>query len=212
MIIFAISFRVELYQNSPLPPVEPAEPSLNVEAGAELEKNKLKNKAIRLISELDKKGTGDDKELMLQVEEMLKMEMKMKKPPKLEKSEMADKIVERITNPKQSGELPVDAKHVENRLSMQYEGAINEVIKEKIRAQLYSDDVVKRVKTNDYTIMPVEDWSLPLEKRKYKCIAREEKEVCNCASGSSSDFWAGQFLKIKDAKKLPPQPKKEVEI
>lgn len=219
VIIFAISFRIEFYEDTP--PMEPPmggppmggppmeEPSS--EDGVLVnEKERLRKIAYEMIQSMDKEGTEDDEELMGKVRVALESEMGKSKLPK---SKMAEKVVEQVMNPKlNDSELGVQTKPRENRLSMQYEKAIEEVIKEKVREQLYSDEVIKRQKESDYTIMPVSEWSLPLEKRKYKCIPREEKEVCDCAPGQSTGFWGGSYLKLKDAKELPPAAPKEVEI
>lgn len=216
IIIFAISFRVEFYENVDnsgtevptviTPPVKPVEQEQGVLIN---ERERLRKMAIEIIRMMDKEGTEDDEELMKKVEDALRTELNKTKIPE---GEMAEKVAERVMNPKLDDEMPVQTKPKENRLSMQYEQAINEVIKEKIREQLYSDEVINRAKESDYTIMPVSEWSLPLEKRKYQCIPKKETEVCDCQTGSSSDFWGGQFMKIKGAPELPPAPKKEVEI
>lgn len=226
VIIFAISFRVEFYENTPEvgekqePLVKQRSPekvqgsqSETTEKAVELnERERIRKMAIEMIQKLDAPGTEDDEELMKKVEEAIRSEMGLK--PKMPKGEMAEKIVERVTNPKQEEELEVQKKPKENRLSMQYEGAIEDVIKEKIREQLYSDDVIKRQKESDYVIMPVSEWSLPLERRQFKCIPREEeeKEPCACGPGEGNGFWEGSFMKIRGAKELPPQHKNKVEL
>ena len=219
VIIFAISFRIEFYENTQEEPKAKVEEVVKEEvakprvskAGVLIdEQARLQQMAREMISSMDKEGTEDDSELMKKVEEAIKSEMgKLKLHAK---TEITEKIGERVMNPKQESELAVQTKPKENRLSMQYENAIEEVIKEKIREQLYSDEVIQRQKESDYTIMPVSEWSLPLEKRKYQCIPREEKEICDCQTGTSSDFWGGSFLKVKDAKELPPAPKKQIQI
>ena len=200
VIIFAISFRIEFYENTPAIPALPQndEPGVLID-----EKSRLRKMAREMIKNMDKEGTEDDSELMKKVEEAIKAEMGIAQLPDTPE---AKKIVQRVENPKLEEELAVQTKPKENRLSMQYENAIEEVIKEKIRKELYSDEVIQRKKESDYTIMPVSEWSLPLEKRKYKCIAREEKEVCDCAPGANTGFWGGSFLKLKNAKELPPKP------
>ena len=210
VIIFAISFRIEFYENTVEEPKKPKAPKQKEEVVTEKvakpvvskagvlidEKARLKQMGREMIASIDKEGTEDDSELMKKVQEAIESEMGKLK---LHKTKMTDKIGERVMNPKQETELDVQTKPKENRLSMQYENAIEEVIKEKIREQLYSDEVIKRQKESDYKIMPVSEWSLPLEKRKYQCIPREEKEICDCQTGTSSDFWGGSFLKVKDA-------------
>ena len=196
VIIFAISFRVEFYENS-----KPAEAAV-AEVGEE-QKPIIPQKKSKTIegseSNMTEKGVSVDKE----------------KKEEIPQSKEAEKVVDAVTNPKQDGELIVQKQPKENRLSMQYEGAIEEVIKEKIREQLYSDEVVKRRKESDYVIMPVDSWSLPLERRQFKCIPKEEEELkqpCNCGPGEGTGFWGGSFLKIRGAKDLPPEPKHKIEL
>jgi hypothetical protein len=224
VIIFAISFRIEFYENI-AEPGEKQEPLVkqqksdfikgntsNITDDATLidQRAKLRKMAVEMIENMDKVGIEDDEELMKKVEEALRAELNKSKLPV---GKMAEKIVDRVTNPKlEDIELEVQTQPKENRLSMQYEGAIEEVIKEKIREQLYSDEVIKRQKESDFTIMPVSEWSLPLERRKFKCIPRKEKEVCDCAPGQGTGFWEGSFMKIKGAPELPPQQKKLVDI
>ena len=228
VIIFAISFRIEFYENTdstvaevgekqgPLIPqqksktIQPSESTTTEDAVLINTRQKLKKMALEMIKNMDRPGTADDEEVMKAVEEALRAEVQKTKLPE---GEMAEKIAERVMNPKQDEEeLEVQREPKENRLSMQYEGAIEDVIKSKIRQQLYSDEVIKRQKESDYTIMPVSEWSLPLERRKFKCIPREEKEVCNCAPGQGTGFWDGSFMTIKGAKELPPAPKKKIEL
>ena len=221
IIIFAISFRVEFYENVDSEEVEPSveaeqepieEKTIEVESKVgNYTTDELRDIAVNIIKKYDVEGTEDDEELMARVEKELRAAIAGEDfDGKKEREEMAEKIVERVTNPKQEGELKVQTKPVENQLSMQYEKAVEEVIKEKIREQLYSDEMIKRTKKSDYVIMPVEEWSLPLEKRRYKCIPREEKEPCNCSLGGN--FWGGEYMQMKGANPLPPAPKKQVEI
>lgn len=226
VIIFAISFRIEFFENTDAPETPPPMDTIrtdgpkNVKEGVAKpqssnngvlinERAKIRQMAYEMIQSMDKEGTEDDAELMAKVEEAIKAELGASRLPK---TKMAEKIAERVMNPKLNEEIPVQTQPKENVLSMQYENAIEEVIKEKIREQLYSDEVIQRQKESDYVIQPVSSWSLPLEKRKYKCIPREEKEVCDCAPGQGTGFWEGSFLKLRGAKDLPPQPSKEVEI
>ena len=222
VIIFAISFRIEFYENvevgekqQPLIPQQKSESiqgntSETTEDASLIDlRERLKKMAIEIIQNMDKPGDADDEVVMKAVEESLRAEVQKSKMPS---GEMAEKIVDRVINPKTAEtELEVQTKPRENRLSMQYESAIEDVIKEKIREQLYSDEVIKRQKESDYVIMPVSEWSLPLERRKFKCIPREEKEVCDCG-GADTQFWGGQYMKLKGAKELPPAVKNKVEL
>lgn len=224
VIIFAISFRIEFYENvdevePQVLPGEPQKPLVKQEISESIQGNisnitndgvlintreRLKKMAIEMIQNLDKVGVEDDEEVMQKVEEALRAELAKTKLPT---GKMAEKIVDRVTNPKlEDEELEVQTQPRENRLSMQYESAIEDVIKDKIREQLYSNEVVKRQKESDYTIIPVSEWSLPLERRRYQCIPREEKEVCDCGQQEGTGFWDGAFLKIKGANDLPPKP------
>lgn len=210
VIIFAISFRIEMYENVDIESVEANQSETTQETTLIDEREKLKKIAIEMIQSMDKTGTEDDEELMQKVEEALRAELNKSKMPT---GEMAEKIVDRVTNPKlENKELEVQTKPRENRLSMQYEKATDDVIKEKIREQLYSNEVVERQRDNDFVIMPVEEWSLPLERRRYQCIPKKESEPCNCAQGENTGFWDGAFMELKGASKLPPKPKKLVEI
>ena len=233
VIIFAISFRVEFYENSKpaeaavaevgeeQKPIIPQKKSKTIEgsestmteAGVDIsDKKRVRKMAIEMIEKIDIPGTKDDKELMMKVEKMIRQEMELKNQKQTKEEE---KVIDTVTNPKQDGELIVQKQPKENRLSMQYEGAIEDVIKEKIREQLYSDEVVKRRKESDYVIMPVDSWSLPLERRQFKCIPKEEEELkqpCNCGPGEGTGFWGGSFLKIRGAKDLPPEPKHKIEL
>ena len=232
VIIFAISFRVEFYENTdvdmsqettvaevgekqePLIPQQKSEKidgseSSMTEVGVDIsDKERIRKIAIEMIEKIDIPGTEDDEEVMMKVEKMVRQEMGLEHQK--EKQKMADKIAERVMHPTQE-ELKVQKKPVENRLSMQYEKPIEDVIKEKIREQLYSKDIIQRRKESDYVIMPVSEWSLPLERNHYKCIPKEQddiKEPCACGPGEGSGFWDGSFMKIKGAKQLPPSPKK----
>ena len=228
LIIFAISFRVEFYEDIEKPEagevqkplkkqvapkeIQPNESDFTKEGVLVDQRKRLRKMAVELIQEIDKEGIDDDEEVMRKVEEMLRSELNKTRLPR---GKMADKVVENVMNPKLEGELDIQDKPKENRLSMQYEKATDEVIKEKLRKQLYSDEVVKRRKESDYVIMPVEEWSIPLERRKFKCIPKEEEELkqpCACGPGEGTGFWSGSFLKIRGAKKLPPKAKKKIEL
>lgn len=237
VIIFAISFRVEFYENTPsetdmtletnvaevgekqeplIPQRKPEEvdgsKSEMTNAGVDVsEKERIKKIAMELIQKIDLPGEEDDEEVMKQVEKMVRQEMGLDKLPNEEK--MAETIAERVMNPMQDSELGVQTQPKENVLSMQYEKAIEETIKEKIREQLYSKDSIQRQKESDYTILPVSEWSLPLERNRYKCIPKEQDEVvppCACAPGEGTGFWDGSFMKIRGSKQLPPKPDKKL--
>lgn len=232
VIIFAISFRIEFYENTPtdmtletkeiaevgekqeplIPQRKPEEvdgsKSEMTKKGVDVsEKERIKKIAMELIQKIDLPGEEDDEEVMKQVEKMVRQEMGLDVTEYEE--EMAEKIAERVMNPMQDSELDVQTQPKENVLSMQYEKAIEETIKEKIRKQLYSKDTIQRKKESDYVIMPVSEWSLPLERNQYKCIPKEQDEIvppCACAPGEGTGFWDGSFMKIRGAKKLLPKP------
>lgn len=215
VIIFAISFRIEMYENVDVGEVqkpleeqraaESIEPEPSTEGSLINERARLKEMAIEMIRNMDSIGTEDDEELIAKVQKAIEEEISRSKMPE---GEMAEKIIDRVMNPKLNSENIVQTEPKENQLSMQYEGAIEDVIKEKIRNQLYSNKPIKREKKSDYVIMPVSEWSLPIENRKYQAIAREDKEVCNCAPGQGTGFWEGSFLTLKGSSDLPPAPKK----
>lgn len=236
IIIFAISFRVEFYTNTPSSPTKKQGPlvpqkkpkkikpiqSKATRKGVSLkhkqepvlasQKEQLKRKALEMIENIQSpvnklyvfgvsKETNEE-ELMAKIENKLKEEVST-----LPKTQMAEKIAKRVMNPRQK-ELDTQNKQKENKLSMQYESAAQDTIKEKIRKQLYNNNkIVERKKESDYVIMPVSEWSLPLERRKYNCIPKKESEPCDCAQGENTGFWGGSFMKIKGAPELLPRTK-----